>query len=109
MKAVLVKIPGNIDTCNIENVEFRREKGILIKTKYAGLNPIDINIISKPTNFKIIPIPHIPGAEFVGEVDDPENSLKFKKGDRVIIYNRLFDGTCNHCLRGESLFKWFDY
>ena len=29
MKAVLVKVLGNIDTSNIENIELSREKGIL--------------------------------------------------------------------------------
>jgi D-arabinose 1-dehydrogenase-like Zn-dependent alcohol dehydrogenase len=102
MKAVLVKEPGNINTASVEDIDVGMVQDILVNVKYAGLNPIDINTIAKKTNYVISPIPHIPGAEFVGEVKYSGKSNKFKKGDRVLIYPRTYDGTCIKCRNGEE-------
>ncbi|MGC8497347.1 MAG: alcohol dehydrogenase catalytic domain-containing protein [Thermoplasmata archaeon] len=102
MKAVLARNPGDIDSASVEDIEIGMVQDILVKVKYAGLNPIDINTIAKKTNYAIAPIPHIPGAEFVGEVRYQGKSTKFKKGDRVIVYPRIYDGTCDKCRKGEE-------
>lgn len=102
MKAVVVRNPGDINSASIEDVDLGMVHGILVKVKYAGLNPVDINTIAKKTNYAIAPIPHIPGAEFVGEVKYSGKSTKFKKGDRVMVYPRIYDGTCDKCKNGEE-------
>jgi D-arabinose 1-dehydrogenase-like Zn-dependent alcohol dehydrogenase len=44
-------------------------------------------------------MPHIPGAETAGEIDKiGKHVTSLKEGDRVIVYNRVFDGTCGMCL-----------
>ncbi|MEM0164123.1 MAG: alcohol dehydrogenase catalytic domain-containing protein [Thermoplasmata archaeon] len=102
MKAVIVKDPGDINSATVEDVDIGMVQGILVKVKYAGLNPIDINTIAKKTNYAISPIPHIPGAEFVGEVKYSGKFSKFKEGDRVIVYPRIYDGICDKCKNGEE-------
>ena len=43
------------------------------------------------------------GAEFAGEVEEVGEGVKeLKKGDKVSIYNRYFDGTCSY-LKVNSL------
>lgn len=97
---------------------------VLIKVISAGVNPIDYYVISGyrtiqqqkekeiqlkqkapptselPTN----PLPHIPGAEFAGVVEKIGSHVRtVKKGDRVTIYNRVFDNTCDMCIRGNEM------
>ncbi|MFZ0327836.1 MAG: alcohol dehydrogenase catalytic domain-containing protein [Nitrososphaeraceae archaeon] len=52
------------------------------------------------------PLPHIPGAEISGKIEKigyhgEEDVLK--EGDRVIIHSRVFDGTCDMCLKGLDM------
>lgn len=101
MKAVVIREPGGLINTRIEDIDEPRN-GIIVKVAYAGLNPVDINTIRGKTNYKLNPYPHIPGAEFVGAISDSGKSEKFKKGDRVIIFPRIFDGTCDKCLEGRE-------
>jgi NADPH:quinone reductase-like Zn-dependent oxidoreductase len=50
------------------------------------------------------PIPHIPGAEVSGIVDEIGSEVSgLKKGDRVVIHNKVFDGICDMCLGGLDM------
>jgi NADPH:quinone reductase-like Zn-dependent oxidoreductase len=50
------------------------------------------------------PIPHIPGAEVSGIVDEIGSEVSgLKKGDRVVIHNKVFDGKCDMCLSGLDM------
>lgn len=97
MKAVIFEKPG------IENLKHDVEQpkitdhDVLIRVKAAGVNPFDHITISGTREIK--PLPHIPGAETTGEIEKVgEHVSTLKKGDRVIVYNRVFDGTCDMCL-----------
>ena len=49
---------------------------------------------------------HIPGAEISEIVEEVGSHVKknnLKKGDRVIIHNKVFDGTCDMCLNGLDM------
>lgn len=99
MKAVVIEGPGSIEKSRYTEVD-KPSGGVIVRVTHAGLNPIDINVIKGKTNYRIHPYPHIPGAEFVGIVDDPGKSRKFKKDDRVAVFPRVFDGTCDRCRMG---------
>ena len=44
-------------------------------------------------------MPHIPGAETSGVVEEVGRLVtSVKRDDRVIVYNKVFDGTCDMCL-----------
>jgi len=74
---------------------------VLVKVKLAGVNPIDYAVVQL---IPVQPMPHIPGAEVYGEVEDVGEHVKgVKKGDRVVVYNRLFDGSCDICLSGREM------
>ena len=53
---------------------------------------------------KIYPLPHIPGAETSGIIEVGNHvSSNLKKGDKVVVYNKKFDGTCDMCLNGLDM------
>jgi NADPH:quinone reductase-like Zn-dependent oxidoreductase len=107
MKAAVFEKPGLDNLKVIDNTEQPKisDHDILIRVKLAGINPIDHFVVSG-TLPKIDPLPHIPGAESSGiieEVGSHVNNKNFKKGDRVIVHNKVFDGTCDMCLSGLDM------
>lgn len=97
MKALVFDQPGIENLKMTEVIDPRPERGqVLIKVKMAGVNPIDALVV---TAIPAKPMPHIPGGEFAGtveEIGDGVTSLKI--GDRVTVYSRTFDGNCDMCL-----------
>ncbi|QPG50000.1 alcohol dehydrogenase catalytic domain-containing protein [Saccharolobus solfataricus] len=93
------------DKNGIENLKFTDYKNpeignheVLIRVKLAGVNPVDYYTVER---LKVNPIPHIPGVEFSGEVVKVGDHVKsVSVGDRVTIYGRIFDGTCDMCMAG---------
>jgi len=93
------------DKNGIENLKFTDYKDpeignheVLIRVKLAGVNPVDYYTVER---LKANPIPHIPGVEFSGEVAKVGDHVKsLSIGDRVTIYGRIFDGTCDMCMTG---------
>ena len=76
---------------------------ILIKVKTAGVNPIDHFVVSGSREIKP-QSPHIPGAEMTGIVQRiGKHVTSLKEGDRVVVYSRTFDGTCDMCLDGLEM------
>jgi D-arabinose 1-dehydrogenase-like Zn-dependent alcohol dehydrogenase len=78
------------------------DRDVLIKVKVTGINPLDHSVVSNAVG--VMPMPHISGAETNGTVDKVGNHVEnLKQGDRVIIYNRLFDWNCDMCLSGNEM------
>jgi NADPH:quinone reductase-like Zn-dependent oxidoreductase len=106
MKAVILEKPGLENLRIIDNFEEPKigDHDVLIKVKMTGVNPIDHFVISGAREIK--PLPHIPGAEIAGMVQDAGshvNSNNIQRGDRVVVHNRVFDGTCDMCLNGFDI------
>ncbi|AOL17238.1 alcohol dehydrogenase [Sulfolobus sp. A20] len=93
------------DKNGIENLRYTEYKDpevkshdVLIKVEMAGVNPVDYYTVN---SLKVNPLPHIPGVEFSGEVAKVGDHVKsVKVGDKVTIYGRIFDGTCDMCMAG---------
>ena len=106
MRAAIFEKPGieNLKVMDdIEKPKLASPDDVLIKVKVAGLNPID-NIVVSGSIPSMRPIPHIPGAEISGIVDEIGNAVDgLKRGDRVIIHNKVFDGKCDMCLSGLDM------
>jgi D-arabinose 1-dehydrogenase-like Zn-dependent alcohol dehydrogenase len=109
MKAAIFEKPGLENLRVKDNVQRPRisDHDILIKVKMAGVNPIDSFVVSGALP-RIDPIPHIPGAESCGIIEEVgshvnNGNTNFKKGDRVIVHNKVFDGTCDMCLNGLDM------
>src|SRR5215472_16814438 len=104
MKAAIFEKPG------LENLKIKHDveqpkitdHDVLIRVKMAGLNPVDHITVSGAREIK--PLPHIPGAETSGVVEKVgEHVMSLKRGDRVIVHNKVFDGICDKCLGGDEM------
>jgi NADPH:quinone reductase-like Zn-dependent oxidoreductase len=109
MRAIIFEKPGLENLRVTDNAQRPKisDHDILIKVKMAGVNPIDSFVVSGALP-KIDPIPHIPGAESSGIIEEVGSHVNngnnnFKKGDRVIVHNKVFDGTCDMCLNGLDM------
>ena len=107
MKAAIFDNPGLENLRVLDNVKEPQLTGhhdVLIRVKVAGVNPIDNFEVSGALP-KLIPLPnHIPGAELSGVVEEVGSHVNnLTKGDRVIIHNKVFDGTCDMCLNGLDM------
>jgi NADPH:quinone reductase-like Zn-dependent oxidoreductase len=107
MRAAIFEKPGLENLRVINNAERPKisDHDILIKVKMAGVNPIDSFVVSGALP-KIHPLPHVPGAESSGIIEEIGSHVinnNFKKGDRVIVHNKVFDGTCDMCLNGLDM------
>jgi NADPH:quinone reductase-like Zn-dependent oxidoreductase len=107
MKAAILEKPGLENLKVIDNLEKPRidGHGVLIKVKVTGINPIDHFVVSGALP-KIEPIPHVPGAESSGiveEIGQHVDNSRIRKGDKVVVHNKVFDGTCDMCLNGLDM------
>ncbi len=102
MKAVLVRKPYGEENTSLNDVDEpqRKDGEILVAVKYGVLNPIDITVIRNKTVYGLKPDPHIPGAEIAGTA--LTDGAGIRKGDRVLLYPRWFDGTCKYCKSGRE-------
>ncbi len=75
---------------------------VLVEVQRAAVNPIDHRAATTIPNVK--PMPHIPGAEFAGTITKTGAHVdNVKVGDRVTVYNRVFDGTCDMCIGAREM------
>ena len=106
MKAAIFEKPGLENLKVVDNLEQPKisDHDVLIRVVLDGINPIDHFVVSG-TVPRIHPIPHIPGAETSGIIEKVGSHVndKLKKGDRVIVHNKVFDGTCDMCLGGLDM------
>lgn len=107
MKAAILEKPGLENLKVIDDAQEPKlgDNDVLVKTKVCGLNPIDYLVVSGALP-KLSPIPHIPGAETSGIVQDVGSNVdskNVKKGDTVVVHNKIFDGTCDMCLSGLDM------
>ncbi len=101
MRAAIFERQG-LDNLNVkEDVQQPTitDHDVLIKVKSAGVNPIDYLTVANILGIK--PLPHIPGTEVTGIIEKVGNHVAtLKEGDKVVVYNSIFDGTCDMCLSG---------
>ena len=108
MKAAIFEKPGLENLKVVDNVQEPKisDHDILIKVIVAGINPIDYFVVSGALS-KLNPLPHIPGAESSGIVEQVGSHVNsnnnIKEGDRVIVHNKVFDGNCDMCLNGLDM------
>src|ERR671931_677762 len=107
MKAAIFEKPGLENLRVIDNVDEPKinDHDILIKVNVTGVNPIDYFVVSGALP-KMYPLPHIPGAETSGiveQVGSHVNNSQIKKGDKVVVHNKVFDGPCDMCLNGLDM------
>jgi NADPH:quinone reductase-like Zn-dependent oxidoreductase len=103
MKALVFEKNG-LENLRLQDVEKPKpgHHDVVIRVMAASVNPVDYFTVAYIRDVK--PIPHIPGAEFAGVVEAVGDHVRdIRPGDRVAIYSRLFDGTCDMCLSGQEM------
>ncbi|MEW9491202.1 MAG: alcohol dehydrogenase catalytic domain-containing protein [Candidatus Aramenus sulfurataquae] len=76
------------------------EGEVLIKVVKAGVTQLDYMTVS---SMKVSPLPHVPGSEFAGIVEEVKGKASVNPGDKVAVYTRTFDGTCSFCREGKEM------
>jgi NADPH:quinone reductase-like Zn-dependent oxidoreductase len=110
MKAVIFEKQGLEHLKVKEDVEQPTitEHDVLIKVRAAGVNPLDYFTVTNAVGIK--QLPHIPGAETTGIIAKVgKHVTALKEGDRVVLYSRTFDGTCDMCLNGNEMKRWINW
>jgi D-arabinose 1-dehydrogenase-like Zn-dependent alcohol dehydrogenase len=105
MKAAIFDKPGLDNLKVIDNVDEPKigDHDVLIKVKLAGVNPIDHSVVSGMLP-GIKPLPHIPGVEVTGIIEKVgKHVATLNEGEKVVVYNVIFDGTCDMCLNGYEM------
>jgi D-arabinose 1-dehydrogenase-like Zn-dependent alcohol dehydrogenase len=106
MRAAIFERQG-LDNLTVKDVQKPTitDYDVLIKVNSAGVNPIDYFTVSNIPGIK--PLPHIPGVEVAGIIERVGNHVAtLNEGDKVVVYNVIFDGTCDMCLSGyEMLYR----
>jgi NADPH:quinone reductase-like Zn-dependent oxidoreductase len=100
MKGAIFENPGleNLRVMdNVKEPQLTGHQDVLIRVKVAGVNPIGNFVVSGALP-KLIPLPnYIPGAELSGVVEEVGSHVyNLRKGDRVIIHNKVFDGNLRY-------------
>ncbi|BCU67636.1 alcohol dehydrogenase [Sulfolobales archaeon HS-7] len=101
MKVLLFEKSGieNLKYTDVKDEEPETHQ-VKIRVLSAGVNPIDYFVVN---GIPVRPLPHIPGAEIYGEVEKTGDSVRnFSRGDKVVVYNRVFDGSCDMCLQSSE-------
>lgn len=77
---------------------------VRIRLKAAALNHLDLFIRSGERE-RNIPLPHIPGCDGAGIVDEAgEGAVAFRPGERVCISPGISCGTCDACAHDRETF-----
>ncbi len=105
MKAVFITDHGNLDQIQVGELEapIIGPNEILIKTKYAALNHLDIFVVKGWPGLKLS-MPHILGADGSGIIEEIGSEVTtLTKGDKVTINPGLSCGKCKACLSGNQV------
>ncbi len=108
MRAAILKKPG--DRFYIEEVETPKPSGseVLVRVRAAGMCHSDIHIWEGHygpirVEERGIRFPLIMGHEIAGEIAEIGDQVRgLQKGDRVVVYPWIGDGTCKRCLVGDE-------
>ncbi len=73
---------------------------VLVRIHAAGVCGTDLHILDGM--IKPDPYPMILGHEAAGVVESVGEGVKLSSGDRVAIYNKIFCGHCEQCLKGRQ-------
>lgn len=102
MKGAVVYKPMGKENLKFEEISVPEPSRGEIRVRFdrAGVNPIDYNVIAGKVVYNLSPVPHIPGSEVLGVATS--DGERIRKGDRVIVYPRLYCGNCDMCFSSRE-------
>ena len=77
---------------------------VVIRVRAVAVNrTLDCEVRSRPGAYGPIPMPHILGAGPAGEIVEAGHNVRdLRVGDRVVVFNALWCGTCRPCISGQN-------
>ena len=96
MKAVYITKSQKLDYGEVSKPKPKKGEA-LIKVKACALNHLDLHLFNGRLN---IPLPHIPGSDVVGVIDEISGISKLKVGQEVIVNPAIPCGNCSRCIKG---------
>lgn len=104
MKAVYFSKPGGLNVLTYgEAPKPRPSQGeVLIRVRASGLNHLDIWLREDKDNARGIKLPHIPGSDVAGIIEEVKGAGSLKAGQEVIINPAIPCGNCSRCKKGHS-------
>ena len=102
MKAVRIHRFGDPSVLQYEDVDDPRPGpgDAIVHIKAASINHLDIDVRSGVSRWPV-PLPHIPGTEFAGEVVAVGPGATLEAGTRVIAFEATC-GACEYCTSGRD-------
>jgi NADPH:quinone reductase-like Zn-dependent oxidoreductase len=105
MKAAYISNHGNLDNIQIGQVNDLKIKPneVLVKTRFAALNHLDLFVIKGWKGLKLN-MPHVIGADGSGVVEEIGSEVTtIEIGDLVTINPGISCGKCEKCLSGNQI------
>lgn len=103
MKAVFFKKPGNLKVLQYGDFPTSKlaEGEALVRVRAAGLNRLDIWLREDKENVRSIPMPHIPGSDVAGIIEETNGTSSLKVGQEVVLNPAIPCGVCPRCKNNE--------
>ena len=104
MKAVFFERTGGLDVLKYGDFPTPKpQQGeALVRVKACALNRLDIRLREDVDNARNIPLPHIPGSDVAGIIEEINGESSLKIGQEVVLNPSIPCGTCPRCKKGES-------
>jgi len=99
MRAAVLSSPGDLSVRDVELPECP-PGGALIKVEACAVCPTDIKMAR--AGHRDLSYPRILGHEVVGRIEEADEPLPARRGDRVQIWPGLVCGACRPCLNGQD-------
>ncbi len=104
MKAVFFEKPGGVNVLNYGELPIPKPKEgeALIRVRACSLNHLDIWLRKDNKNARQIPMPHIPGSDVAGIIEEINGKSTLKKGHEIVINPAIPCSTCMRCKTGNA-------
>lgn len=104
MKAVFFEKPGGLDVLKYGDFPTPKpQKGeALVRVKACALNRLDVWLREDMENVRNISLPHIPGSDVAGIIEEINVESSLKVGQEVVLNPATPCGTCLRCRNEES-------
>ncbi len=106
MKAAFINEHGSIQKIQIGSLNLPKigPNEVLIETKYAALNHLDLFVIQGWPGLNLS-LPHVIGADGAGIVKETGSAVtSVSEGDKITINPGLSCGKCEKCLSGQQIY-----
>src|SRR3989344_7020007 len=104
MKAVFFEQPGGLEVLKYGDFADPKPQAgeALVRVKACGLNHLDLWLREDKDNARNIPLPHIPGSDAAGVIEEINGESSLAKGQAVVLNPSIPCGTCLRCKNNQA-------